>query len=323
MNDTQRRGKKIGLMVCAVFLGTLTGLTARAADIVVEAPGVSIHATSDFYEPLGTYGRWESVGEYGRCWIPGQVDAGWSPYCNGSWVQSDAGWFWASAEPWGWATYHYGRWDSNAQFGWYWVPQTQWAPAWVSWREGGGYIGWAPLNPAGRPVVGVSEKGGAVRGFAFVNEAQFLDPISPRSLIVENAAITKAVSVRKTPNAAIIAKATGRQVKAVPVGELRSKDEAQAVAKRPAPAATSEKAVVPPVRTQAEKPAEPAKSEVRPVDQDKRADQEKAQPMEDAKVRATAPAEVKPPEKMETKPAAERPAAAKESAEPKADEKKE
>ena len=27
------------------------------------------------------------------------------------------------------------------------VPDTEWAPAWVAWRSGGGYYGWAPLMP--------------------------------------------------------------------------------------------------------------------------------------------------------------------------------
>src|ERR1043166_3051545 len=71
---------------------------------------------------------------------------GESPFSNGNWVRCDAGWLWVSEEPWGWATYHYGRWDMNAEFGWFWVPQTVWAPAWVSWHEGGGYIGWAALR---------------------------------------------------------------------------------------------------------------------------------------------------------------------------------
>jgi hypothetical protein len=31
--------------------------------------------------------------------------------------------------------------------GWVWVPGTRWAPAWVSWRSGDGYYGWAPLPP--------------------------------------------------------------------------------------------------------------------------------------------------------------------------------
>jgi hypothetical protein len=33
--------------------------------------------------------------------------------------------------------------------GWYWVPGTVWAPAWVAWRSGPGYIGWAALPPTG------------------------------------------------------------------------------------------------------------------------------------------------------------------------------
>jgi hypothetical protein len=34
--------------------------------------------------------------------------------------------------------------------GWVWVPGDEWAPAWVSWRKGGDYVGWAPLPPEAR-----------------------------------------------------------------------------------------------------------------------------------------------------------------------------
>ena len=44
----------------------------------------------------------------------------------------------------------YWAWDGR---GWVWVPGTVWAPAWVSWRYGGGYVGWAPLPPAGSAIV--------------------------------------------------------------------------------------------------------------------------------------------------------------------------
>ncbi|HEX8531098.1 MAG TPA: DUF6600 domain-containing protein, partial [Cytophagales bacterium] len=30
---------------------------------------------------------------------------------------------------------------------WAWVPGPDWGPAWVAWRSGGGYYGWAPLGP--------------------------------------------------------------------------------------------------------------------------------------------------------------------------------
>src|SRR5262249_23599259 len=46
------------------------------------------------------------------------------------------------------AVFHYGRWIFDASHGWVWVPGKEWAPAWVSWRDGSGYIGWAPLPPA-------------------------------------------------------------------------------------------------------------------------------------------------------------------------------
>jgi len=69
---------------------------------------VVIREERDFYEPLSPYGRWEYIGSYGRCWVPAGVDSSWRPYCNGHWESTDAGWYWVSDEPWGWATYHYG-----------------------------------------------------------------------------------------------------------------------------------------------------------------------------------------------------------------------
>ena len=53
-----------------------------------------------------------------------------------------------SDEPWGWATYHYGRWVLLEEGpGWVWVPGYEWGPAWVAWRSSDDYIGWAPLPP--------------------------------------------------------------------------------------------------------------------------------------------------------------------------------
>jgi len=34
-----------------------------------------------------------------------------------------------------------------AGHGWLWIPGSDWGPAWVSWRSGEGYYGWAPLGP--------------------------------------------------------------------------------------------------------------------------------------------------------------------------------
>lgn len=107
-------------------------------------PNVSFQT---FYDQLGDQGNWVQTNDYGYVWQPGQVSGDWRPYTNGHWVYTDAGWTWVSDEPWGWATYHYGRWVNLDDEGWCWVPGYTWAPAWVSWRYGGGYAGWAPLPP--------------------------------------------------------------------------------------------------------------------------------------------------------------------------------
>jgi hypothetical protein len=55
-----------------------------------------------------------------------------------------------SNEPFGWITYHYGRWYFDDYYGWVWMPDDVWAPAWVEWRYDDDYIGWAPLPPYAR-----------------------------------------------------------------------------------------------------------------------------------------------------------------------------
>ena len=101
-----------------------------------------------FYDSLSSYGSWFETSDYGYVWQPVVVrEANWRPYARGRWICSDRGWTWLSEEPFGWATYHYGRWALLRGRGWVWVPGSQWAPCWVSWRENANYIGWAPLPP--------------------------------------------------------------------------------------------------------------------------------------------------------------------------------
>jgi uncharacterized protein DUF6600 len=211
------------------------------------APVVVIRSESDFYEPLGAYGRWAVVGNYGRCWIPTRAEAGWRPYGNGYWQRTDAGWYWASDEPWAWATYHYGRWDWRAEFGWIWMPQTQWAPAWVSWREGGGYVGWAPLRPSvsfGVTIGAVDyEPAFASRAFVFVEHRRMLEPVRPKTVIVNNTTIinktiniTKVNVVNKTvinegPHPEVIERESGRKIQTIPVREFRRQEEANTAAR--------------------------------------------------------------------------------------------
>jgi hypothetical protein len=107
---------------------------------------------STFYNKLEPYGDWIETGDYGYVFHPrqGESSRAWRPYTDGRWVYTDAGWTWISEEPFGWATYHYGRWTRLRGIGWVWVPGNQWAPAWVSWRKGNDYVGWAPLPPEAR-----------------------------------------------------------------------------------------------------------------------------------------------------------------------------
>lgn len=107
----------------------------------------AVYADNLYYDQLDPYGDWYFVADYGWCWSPGYVSAGWRPYTVGYWVYSDWGWVWVSEDPWGSWPYHYGRWALDASYGWLWVPGDVWAPAWVSWRYGSGWVGWAPLPP--------------------------------------------------------------------------------------------------------------------------------------------------------------------------------
>ncbi|MEJ7645568.1 MAG: DUF6600 domain-containing protein [Chryseolinea sp.] len=100
-----------------------------------------------FYDELQPYGTWIEHGRHGYVWMP-DVDPGFTPYAtNGYWVNTSYGNTWVSDYSWGWAPFHYGRWFYDDFDGWLWVPDSTWAPAWVTWRSGGGYYGWAPLMP--------------------------------------------------------------------------------------------------------------------------------------------------------------------------------
>jgi hypothetical protein len=110
---------------------------------------------NDFYEYLSPYGVWIYNPPYGYVWTPRHVGYRWRPYTYGRWVWTNYGWTWVSYHEWGWVPFHYGRWGWDNRLGWFWVPGTVWAPAWVSWRWGNLYIGWCPLPPDVEFVAGI------------------------------------------------------------------------------------------------------------------------------------------------------------------------
>jgi len=221
------------LRFCLVaILGTLS-LNQVRADLEVSA-SVTVHSAADFDAPLATHGSWVEVGSYGHCWRPAGVAVQWRPYCDGEWVWTDCGWYWASDEPWGWACYHYGCWVYDPVYAWVWVPGVEWAPAWVSWRVGGGYVGWAPLPPHGVAIAAAAPQ------FVFVETGRFTDPVRPRTVIVNNTTILnrttvinnitretrnlggpapQRVVVNEGPGLTAVQKATAKNLHAVPIRE--------------------------------------------------------------------------------------------------------
>jgi hypothetical protein len=172
-------------ILCALLLLGGTAGAARAATSVSAGihVGPSGHTSVDlgfFYDDLAPYGNWIERPSYGWVWTPRQVSTSWRPYRDGHWVWTDQGWTWISDEPYGWATYHYGRWYDDPEIGWSWVPDDEWAPSWVSFQQGADYVGWAPLPPGVNVSVSVgSGYGGYAYGIApeyynFVPERYFL-----------------------------------------------------------------------------------------------------------------------------------------------------
>jgi len=219
----------IGITGSALVVETAFG---QYAQLDVNVPG-GITAVGQFYGPLSSYGTWITLPGVGRCWQPQGVPPGWRPYTDGQWIWTDAGWYWQSDNPWGWACDHYGNWYDYPNRGWCWVPGTEWAPAWVNWREGDGYIGWAPMAPPGLSVSAANPD------FAFVPVNQFQEPIQHSRVILrdrglyarthelnnvrheerEFAGHQRRIAVNQGPGMAMVEKATGHRVNAVPVQE--------------------------------------------------------------------------------------------------------
>lgn len=198
-----------------------------------------------FYDELSPYGDWVLTRDLGWAWFPRDVHPYWRPYREGRWVVTEYGWTWVSDEPFGWATYHYGRWSWDPHFGWLWVPGTVWGPAWVSWQHGGGYVGWAPLPPAVGFEVGIGIRLGGfdlrvgIRpdSYSFVQERSFLEPRLSSYVIptarnvtiihyttnttnytyVDNRVVNSGVDVRS------IEQATGRRTQRLQITEGRTR----------------------------------------------------------------------------------------------------
>jgi len=137
--------KKITLFL---FLSMVITFSAEAHKYRSRNARITI-SIQTFYDQLSPYGDWINSPDYGYVWRPYfDNPESFRPYSsNGNWVYTDYGWTWSSGYDWGWATFHYGRWDFDNYLGWLWIPGYDWAPAWVSWGSYDNYWGWAPMGP--------------------------------------------------------------------------------------------------------------------------------------------------------------------------------
>ena len=127
----------------------IAGLTSPIIPGAVTSAAAQVSA--DFQAALESYGHWQRSARWGEVWVPDQLPPDWRPYTYGHWVYTDEwGWYWISdpeEQDWGWVAFHYGRWARDRALGWFWIPDDEWGPAWVDWRYGGDYVGWAALPP--------------------------------------------------------------------------------------------------------------------------------------------------------------------------------
>ncbi|HME91467.1 MAG TPA: DUF6600 domain-containing protein [Myxococcaceae bacterium] len=141
---------------CGALVGCASSSKSAAPAPEAAASHPRVASVTVFYDALAPYGEWVFLGDYGRVWRPSVavVGAGFRPYGPGGyWVHTAYGWSFETEWSWGWAPFHYGRWYLDPGYGWVWIPDTIWAPAWVTWRYGGGYVGWAPLPPTSARIV--------------------------------------------------------------------------------------------------------------------------------------------------------------------------
>jgi hypothetical protein len=161
------------------WLRTLSTALAVAALLVASQAAHAARTRVSFelfQASLSPHGTWHDSVSLGRVWHPRVEIPGWHPYTYGHWVYTDVGWTWVSNYEWGAIPYHYGTWTLEPELGWVWVPGYVWAPAWVVFRRGPSYVGWAPVPP--NYSIGTSfgfDDYGADH-FVFVRSGQFLAP---------------------------------------------------------------------------------------------------------------------------------------------------
>jgi len=96
------------------------------------------------------FGEWLFDDYFGYVWRPFYNDVypwgSWQPYFVGRWASYRNSMFWVPSEPWGWIPYHLGVWQWDSKRGWFWLPGSAFAPAWVDWTFFYGFWAWRPWS---------------------------------------------------------------------------------------------------------------------------------------------------------------------------------
>jgi hypothetical protein len=166
----------VGALGCANPLESSGVIGVSAYPVPRRAPPTFEDQDADavrlFYDALDPYGEWSEDARLGLVWKPSSEAVGerFIPYAtHGRWtyreavssphtqaaqaaqaVQSANEFVWVSDLPWGWVTFHYGRWTLTRDQRWAWVPGRRYAGAWVDWRmprERATVVGWGPAPP--------------------------------------------------------------------------------------------------------------------------------------------------------------------------------
>ena len=130
------------------LLLTLAASTSFAESLeTAETNDVPALTFEYIYDTLQPFGKWYDTDEHGWVWRPYKMKKNWQPYTSGQWILTEQGWLWQSSFDWGWLPFHYGNWFRHKLIGWCWVPNYNWAPAWVAWYWTDKYVGWSPIPP--------------------------------------------------------------------------------------------------------------------------------------------------------------------------------
>lgn len=167
----------------------------------------------------------------------------YTPYNNGQWLNTDAGWYFKGETPQEEITSHYGRWAQDTNLGYVWFPGKTWSPAWVEWRESSDYVAWAPVPPGTyieNDAVNVPESN--ENRFTIVEKKHFTEPgVSKyRYQYVENknkimvkemtkkdgVMIKEKTVINKGPEVTDIEKATGKKTEQKKIKKYNKKEEA-------------------------------------------------------------------------------------------------